>query len=100
MGNVLQVFHKLRPGVVAPLLVGPVQAVIPVAGVRLCHTDREQLCSRFLLHPACQLLHIPRGDDAGGRHGVHIFRQDGVIRPGKVGHKDIAFLCLACPQFF
>ena len=42
-----------------------------------------------------QLLHIARRDHAGRCDGVHILRQNRVIRPREVGHEDIAipFFC-------
>ena len=88
--KVLYIFHKLGPGVVAALLVGAGQAVVPIAGVGLCHANRKQVCPCLLLHPLCQLLHVSRRYHAGRRHGVHIFCQNGVIGPGKIGHQNVA----------
>lgn len=77
-------------GVLPPLLVGPGQACVPVAGVGVGDLDGEEVPAGGLLNPGGQLLDVARGHHAGGGDGVHVLRQDGILRPGEVGHQGAA----------
>ena len=92
----VEVFYirlKLRPGAIAPLLVGALQTGIPVAGVGVCDADGKQVATGFLLHPTRQLLNISRRDHAGRRNRVYIACEDGVLCPGEIGDQNVA----VCP---
>ena len=91
----LQLLHRggqLRPGVLCPLLIGPFQAGVPVAGIGLGDLDGEQVASRPLADPLGQLLDVARRGHAGRGHRVDLPVDDGVVRPGKIGHQHPALL--------